>query len=1121
MSVHSMPFANFATGFEASQMDAELAQRMFGDEVCVNRASPCELTPAARAFVKKANKAMAGGRCEGFAVMSSLFFGGKLNPVDFGGSTARDLTLEENTPLQRELAYWFTTQLVPEVATKQTKPYMAREVMPVLAKVLSPTATERMRIGMVRKKGKTISGGHAVTPISYAEDPSAPGVFLLRVYDNNNPDTERVLKIDTKNNRWEFNAAENPEKESRLYFGDDSNQNPLYFAPIFNRVGQLPCSFCKEDGQTTVSSSGGAQISIAGLDLGVIDGFLKGDTAPSFSLALDNAPAEFLVTVPRGEVTVNVTNPADADFPYASQGVEVQGYRFTASAFDLLVTGDDKLTVSADGAAVGYINSSRTSLGLKTEVSLDDGRALSVSAVLTGGSSDVTAGVNRTTGAVSIAAGNSQGAQVTLVVTNTSATGEETTGQLTFMSGGDGGITADTAGWMAGDPLTGTVTNNGVTVTVSNACEDGVKSGMESDVDCGAVCTDKCNVAQGCRTAGDCLSGFCSVGGRCVATSCEDGSRTGNETAVDCGGSCSACAVGVSCTQNTDCAGTAACANNVCRPTFAVSAAVTGLPTVNSVLLHNNGGDDLSVSVNGTSLFATRVVGAYDVTVAAQPQEAQCSIASGAGTATTDVLVQITCVDTFALGGTVTGLPMGETVTLINGSDTLLVSAGGAFAFSGRVADIYSVTVQTQPASATCIVTNGSGVASANVTDVQVTCSPGGSDGGSSSGLLDTTFNTVGWLAQSRGVGSDFWVDGVLNADGSMVLVGQSDNAGTVSWVVSKVLSTGALDMSFGTGGHLSISRGSGIQYPRGIFADGSGYLVVGSLTGLTNPDVAVARVTASGALDTAFGTNGVSLYDSGGWDYVEDAAIDSMGRIVVVGRASTTGAGPHDSLVARINANGTLDVTFGNAGFVITDSGGDDTYASVAVDTASQDLILLGSVNGSTRVWRFDSASLPVFSFGTSGEATLDLSGVSGTQVPYRVVMSGTKILVAGRGDVTNSDFAFMQLTATGAIDLGFGTAGRLLIDRGGAEVAYALTPAPGGGWYFGGHSGNNLVVGKMSAAGVVDTSFATAGFFSAPLASSGLAYHLMVDSAQRIVAVGTIRLGATEDLGVARITP
>ena len=34
--------------FEASTMDAELMQRMFGDQVCRSGSSPCELTPAAR-----------------------------------------------------------------------------------------------------------------------------------------------------------------------------------------------------------------------------------------------------------------------------------------------------------------------------------------------------------------------------------------------------------------------------------------------------------------------------------------------------------------------------------------------------------------------------------------------------------------------------------------------------------------------------------------------------------------------------------------------------------------------------------------------------------------------------------------------------------------------------------------------------------------------------------------------------------------------------------------------------------------------------------------------------------------------------------------------------------------
>ena len=58
---------------------------------------------------------------------------------------------------------------------------------------------------------------------------------------------------------------------------------------------------------------------------------------------------------------------------------------------------------------------------------------------------------------------------------------------------------------------------------------------------------------------------------------------------------------------------------------------------------------------------------------------------------------------------------------------------------------------------------------------------------------------------------------------------------------------------------------GAGAQTPRGIFADGTGYLVVGTLAGSTDLDVGIARVTSTGALDTTFGTNGISTWDFGG----------------------------------------------------------------------------------------------------------------------------------------------------------------------------------------------------------------------------------------------------------------
>ena len=74
---------------------------------------------------------------------------------------------------------------------------------------------------------------------------------------------------------------------------------------------------------------------------------------------------------------------------------------------------------------------------------------------------------------------------------------------------------------------------------------------------------------------------------------------------------------------------------------------------------------------------------------------------------------------TYTIGGT--GLVLQD-----NGGNNLLVSANGAFVFTTPVASgsTYAVTVLTQPSSPaqSCVVTNGSGTATADVTSVQVAC---------------------------------------------------------------------------------------------------------------------------------------------------------------------------------------------------------------------------------------------------------------------------------------------------------------------------------------------------------------------------------------------------------------
>lgn len=69
-------------------------------------------------------------------------------------------------------------------------------------------------------------------------------------------------------------------------------------------------------------------------------------------------------------------------------------------------------------------------------------------------------------------------------------------------------------------------------------CEDGVRNGRETDIDCGGPdCPKRCAPGQRCATGSDCESGVCERG-TCAQPSCWDGARNGGELGPDCGGPC-------------------------------------------------------------------------------------------------------------------------------------------------------------------------------------------------------------------------------------------------------------------------------------------------------------------------------------------------------------------------------------------------------------------------------------------------------------------------------------------------------------------------------------------------------------------------------------------------------
>jgi hypothetical protein len=166
--------------------------------------------------------------------------------------------------------------------------------------------------------------------------------------------------------------------------------------------------------------------------------------------------------------------------------------------------------------------------------------------------------------------------------------------------------------------------------------------------------------------------------------------------------------------------------------TYTVGGTLNGLASGQTVVLQNNGADNLTLNATGTFTFATRAAqgAGYAVTVLTQPATQTCTVTNGTGSNLQANVTNVTvsCVNTYTVGGTVVGLPPGSGNTVVlrnNGGNDLSVSQNGAFTFTNRLANsaAYAVTVQTQPAGAFCTVANGSGtVAAANVTNVQVNC---------------------------------------------------------------------------------------------------------------------------------------------------------------------------------------------------------------------------------------------------------------------------------------------------------------------------------------------------------------------------------------------------------------
>lgn len=299
----------------------------------------------------------------------------------------------------------------------------------------------------------------------------------------------------------------------------------------------------------------------------------------------------------------------------------------------------------------------------------------------------------------------------------------------------------------------------------------------------------------------------------------------------------------------------------------------------------------------------------------------------------------------------------------------------------------------------------------------------------------------------------------------------------------------------------------------------------------------------SAGVLDLSFNGTGMVTSDiAGRYDIAYSMAIDSHGKIVVVGIADTNRP---EFALARFNPDGGVDTSLGGDGKVTTAIGTSHDYArSVALDGAGRLVVAGFFVNGSNN---YDIALTRYDTFGNL-DLTFDEDGIvtsaigSRDDVANSVVIDGNgKIIVAGYSatgtDRSSYDFALARYYADGSLDTTFGSDGKLTTDFGSAEDSAAkVTIDSHGRIVVAGYSftngGYRFALARYTSDGKLDTAPATglgpldpmtglrAGKVTAAIGSyDDEAVGMAIDGNGKIVIAGYSRNGnGTYDFALVR---
>jgi uncharacterized delta-60 repeat protein len=300
-------------------------------------------------------------------------------------------------------------------------------------------------------------------------------------------------------------------------------------------------------------------------------------------------------------------------------------------------------------------------------------------------------------------------------------------------------------------------------------------------------------------------------------------------------------------------------------------------------------------------------------------------------------------------------------------------------------------------------------------------------------GTLDTTFGSGGKRVVDFGGDDESVYGAALQANGKIVLAGDSD----LRVAVARLNPNGSLDPTFEGDGKKIFSWGA-LSRATAVVVVTNGKILLGGFSGPEGGNIQVARLNANGLLDKTFGTAGKAPVDFGGDDFGEAMARQANGRILVAGRSSAGGA-----VVARLRATGMLDPDFGGDGRVTLPGGGS---ASAVLVQPDRKIVVAGNASGSatmTVTRLMPNGSLDT-TFDGDGTATIDFGSLADL-AGGAVLQPDGKIVVAGYSQA-DEDVAVARLNANGSPDATFGAAGKATVDFGVATFGNAVARQPNG---------------------------------------------------------------------------